>query len=554
MRKKILICLLSGLFISGCQYIRIEALKPPEAAFDFENNGCVVPCTVLFKNESPVSEKFASADKYKWVFGDGNEEVVTDLQPYPHPYLESGEFEAFLIAVWDDGPSDTSLTKTVTILKSGNSAACEIDADFDFTAMNGNCDAPCIVTFETSTSASTYLWEFGDGNTSTDFRPEYTYQRPNTAGYQVKLTITQDTSSCVLTKTVPIQFTTFDINPNGAGPATDIIQLDDGGFVWVGYGAQLRRIDKNGNELWTQNGYNPNPLTNFYGVIQDSDGKFIVAENKAISFFDRSQGQWVRFSSSGKYDLFRSLFDPGEDGNVSDITLADNDFYLFVGTQFESNGTSVLTQFSVPKGGSPTKTIFGSSPNGAYGGRIHQTDNGIFSGGYLVGTTNPSKLLVDGSPYAPPGQDFIPFVPFSADEIMVMDGPGTAAASQVNLYSYSLTNGWNTSKFAEISKVGLNDYYPMEIIQREEGGFAGVVLVRESNLIVGGDINNPNGLFFLLDSNGQFEPGFPKELGLNNTSDYLFNIKQTRDGGYVIVGSENGNPRIIKTDDKGNWE
>ena len=94
----------------------------------------------------------------------------------------------------------------------------------------------------------------------------------------------------------------------------------------------------------------------------------------------------------------------------------------------------------------------------------------------------------------------------------------------------------------------------MEIIAREGGGYAGVALFKNKDQnLVQGDFNNPNSLFFLLDASGNLEAGFPDELGGTNTIDYLFTIKATRDGGFVMVGSDDNKPLIIKTDSQGQY-
>lgn len=58
-----------------------------------------------------------------------------------------------------------------------------------FTSTGGNCDAPCPVTFtNTSTNATTYSWNFGDGGTSSEENPVHTYASGGT--WAVVLTAT----------------------------------------------------------------------------------------------------------------------------------------------------------------------------------------------------------------------------------------------------------------------------------------------------------------------------------------------------------------------------
>jgi PKD repeat protein len=61
--------------------------------------------------------------------------------------------------------------------------------DAAFSATGYEVQVPCAVTFfNTSTNASSYLWSFGDGTTSTEFNPVHTYSF--IGSYSVKLKVT----------------------------------------------------------------------------------------------------------------------------------------------------------------------------------------------------------------------------------------------------------------------------------------------------------------------------------------------------------------------------
>ncbi|MDX2249400.1 MAG: IPT/TIG domain-containing protein [Bacteroidia bacterium] len=116
--------------------------------------------------------------------------------------------------------------------------ACELEkvdpqippvAAFEFT--NDGCNAPCEITFTNqSTSATTYAWDFGDGNTATTASPKHTYEAGGT--YQAKLTATgADGQTDDITKTITIQSEVkiTAINPNH-GKKGEIITLTGLGF------------------------------------------------------------------------------------------------------------------------------------------------------------------------------------------------------------------------------------------------------------------------------------------------------------------------------------
>ena len=75
-----------------------------------------------------------------------------------------------------------------------------------FTFTGDNKPSPCIVTFSnTSTDATSYLWNFGDGTSSTDENPIHTYTNPQGKAYTVSFTATGKGGSNSVTKTVTIQ-------------------------------------------------------------------------------------------------------------------------------------------------------------------------------------------------------------------------------------------------------------------------------------------------------------------------------------------------------------
>lgn len=73
-----------------------------------------------------------------------------------------------------------------------------------------------------------YLWDFGDGSTSTDENPTYTYTSPGT--YNVSLIVTDDKGAIG----TDITTTTVTEPPSGGGTPGYISPLQDRGFEWWG--------------------------------------------------------------------------------------------------------------------------------------------------------------------------------------------------------------------------------------------------------------------------------------------------------------------------------
>lgn len=159
---------------------------------------------------------------YSWNFGDGSAIVGGDNRP-THTYTAVGTYSAVLSVTSTCGTS-SSTTKTVQIqggllvdpstnINVSNSVVCPNDQiQFDFYPNGG----------------TTYIWNFGNGATSTLKTPVYSYSV--TGGYTVSLTITNGCSnSATFTKTVNVSNglpysgpTNASINPGSACPGSDI--------------------------------------------------------------------------------------------------------------------------------------------------------------------------------------------------------------------------------------------------------------------------------------------------------------------------------------------
>lgn len=164
--------------------------------------GCV-PFQINFSNSGSVG------DIYEWDFGDGN----TSTQQSPsHLFTTPGVYTVRLIA-FDTLVCNSSDTMEVTITVFDYAVA-----DFSWT--------PSIiyvgddVTFTNmSTNATGYLWDFGDGNTSTDVHPVHSYSAAGT--YTVCLTATNaggcNDSICknLLVRDKPVIDVPTAFSPNG---------------------------------------------------------------------------------------------------------------------------------------------------------------------------------------------------------------------------------------------------------------------------------------------------------------------------------------------------
>jgi len=112
---------------------------------------------------------------YTWLWGDGNSS--TGESPNPYTYGTYGNYNIKLI-VEGEHCSDSTI-RSVLIMSAIPAVVYGPDT--------AGCPPFTVQFYNRSTSADTYMWEFGDGGVSSEKEPEYTYRQPGE--YNVKLTI-----------------------------------------------------------------------------------------------------------------------------------------------------------------------------------------------------------------------------------------------------------------------------------------------------------------------------------------------------------------------------
>ncbi|MCP4459084.1 MAG: PKD domain-containing protein [Cytophagales bacterium] len=151
----------------------ITIYEEPVASFDFTN-----PClgdAVDFINTSSVSSGNLS---YLWDFGDGNSSVLSSPS---HEYASAGDYDVLLQVTSSDGGCQTTIEQPVAVYENPVSA---------FTA-DPVCFGDEVSFVNNSTGGNlTFLWNFGDGNSSTNLAPTHTYD--SQGSYMVSLVVTSD--------------------------------------------------------------------------------------------------------------------------------------------------------------------------------------------------------------------------------------------------------------------------------------------------------------------------------------------------------------------------
>lgn len=169
--------------ITKTDYVQIH---DPIADFTILDTEVCVGQTVIFTNLT------TGADTYQWQFGDGN--ISSNSDP-SHSYVAPGIYNVQLTATNSALGCSDILVRNALITVHPNPAA-------NFSSPNRTgCAAPMSVDFvDGSTGAVAWLWDFGNGLTSTAQNPTTTYTTP---GYfDVSLTIT-DVNGCQATEIRP---------------------------------------------------------------------------------------------------------------------------------------------------------------------------------------------------------------------------------------------------------------------------------------------------------------------------------------------------------------
>lgn len=157
----------------------IEVFELPTADFTpVKTQGCE-PLDVPFTNKS--KQGTGKIDVVTWDFGDGN--TLISKAGF-HQYKHAGTYSVSLLVVDENKCEDK--------IKKDNIITVWETPDVTFKSdENYSCQPPLDVNFTNTTksnSGDTYLWDFGDGSSSTSENPKHTYTK--TGSFTVTLTVT----------------------------------------------------------------------------------------------------------------------------------------------------------------------------------------------------------------------------------------------------------------------------------------------------------------------------------------------------------------------------
>ena len=154
---------------------KVVIVNRPVASFTTSaSEVCGLPFPVTFTNASQ------GATSYEWIFGDSKTATGTNAT---HTYTTAGFYDVKMIATAGTGCSDTSVVKSAVKL-----GPPQIDSIQGLPIKGCVPQAIDPIAFiKVAEPVVKYIWNFGDGNTSTEEKPHYTYTKTGT--YTVTLTV-----------------------------------------------------------------------------------------------------------------------------------------------------------------------------------------------------------------------------------------------------------------------------------------------------------------------------------------------------------------------------
>ena len=212
----------------------VDAFAEPN--FSFESTEGCAPVTVTYENLS------TGADSYEWEFPGGEPATSTEVNPVV-VYNQGGIFDVTLRTSNQFGTSILEESEAVVVLDvpSGGFLVTSDQKEISLT--------------NESLGGQSFMWDFGDGNTSTEENPVHTYDLTGT--YEITLTVTNICGFTEITQTVNITSTSTEesvtgsqlwtLTPNPSAGELNVLFLQD-----LTETATLRIVDAAGKLLDTR--------------------------------------------------------------------------------------------------------------------------------------------------------------------------------------------------------------------------------------------------------------------------------------------------------------
>lgn len=306
--------------LNGCSYTTtnnnfINVYPTPVPTFTQNvSNGCA-PLTVNFTNQTP------GTNTYSWDFGNGTWSQQTNPTC---TYQAAFNYAVRLYAVNSYGCTSMQLIPNAVVVSSPLASFTSSDTS--------GCPPHQVNFYNSSVGATSYLWLFGDGSTSTQANPSKTFQQLGT--YTVTLIATNALGcrdTLIMNNLIDVNFETANYSPpppiNACSPFTTSFGIQDNSavsFLWD-FGDGTTSTLPNPNHTYTEAGtYIVSLLINNGSVCSVNYPNFqtIIVEGGIPIFdviIDPCPPHPVTFSDTNSINVVSWLWNFG-DGTTSNLS------------------------------------------------------------------------------------------------------------------------------------------------------------------------------------------------------------------------------------------
>jgi len=313
-------------------YITVgSGVVAPVAAFTGSPTSGAAPLTVIFTDSSTNTPT-----SWSWNFGDSSSVNATQRNPI-HTYASTGTYTVSLTATNAAG-SNTSTRPSYITVSSGVVAPV---ANFVGTPTSGTAPLAVQFTDNSTSSPTSWNWNFGDGNSSILQNPTHIYTSVGT--YTVSLTATNAAGSNTTTVTNYITVShgtepgpVLEWQKQLQGNINQIAMSDDGSRVIVASdNGNITAFNQNGEQLWQ---YNIGGSASTVSISPDGSRTAAGSSESGIFFFDQSGHLLWNYPTPSitRISLSKDVSTIGAAYNNQGIYILDNQGNLINSTSTDS--------------------------------------------------------------------------------------------------------------------------------------------------------------------------------------------------------------------------
>jgi PKD repeat protein len=450
-------------------------------------------------------------------------------------------------------PGDTVITPTDTIIIPSDTIVTPVNTPLAlFTVSNNYCTAICSLSFTNlSVYADTYTWDFGDGSaTSTATHPFHIYSISGT--YRVILTSSKSGQSDSDTQMVeikrPVSLYAIGSSKNEFG--TGLVQTGDGGYVVAGsreagggtMDVYLFKTDASRNVIWEKQ-FGGSGYQTANAIRPTSDGGFVIVGGSSGDASGFDDVYLAKTDGDGNLTWQKKLSSSTKETG-EDVTQTNDGGFLITGRS-QINGSATDYDLLLMKTDLQGNVIWEKhlgTPNTDGGYAIQRTsdDHFIVAGYYDYGlnVSRPYMIKIDNAGDVVWEQHNVDELNFAFSVQETFDGGFIWAGTNGppgSSYARSVITKTDASGAAEWSKKFLQPGYLFNQIecvrQTSDGGYIVCGQMDES----GYDFPVRRQILVIkTDATGVAT--WTKTYAAGGRLGNAYDIQQTPDGGYIVVG------------------